>query len=122
MDKKQQTILIVEDSPEVLKVLGKILTFKGYRVITATNGVEAVEQFRKVQADLIIVDILLPIMDGAELITNLRKEFSNFKSIGISAMTKEVLKDSTEYGTDLFLVKPFSNKQLLKSVELLLKE
>jgi CheY-like chemotaxis protein len=63
----EETILIVDDEPDIIQVFGDILTGEGYRVISATGGMAALEIFKTEFMDLIITDIRMPGMDGVEL-------------------------------------------------------
>src|SRR5215207_999603 len=72
MDTQQGYLLVVEDIPDILNLLKTSLQFKGYRVVTARNGHEALEVIEKEQPALIITDILMPKMDGFGLVHRLR--------------------------------------------------
>ena len=72
MDTQQGYLLVVEDIPDILNLLRTSLQFKGYRVVTARNGEEALEVIEKEQPALIITDILMPKMDGFGLVHRLR--------------------------------------------------
>ena len=65
-------LLVVDDIPDILTLLDTTLTFKGYRVVTARNGQEALEAIRKERPALVIADILMPKMDGFSLVHHLR--------------------------------------------------
>src|SRR5512145_1089877 len=72
MNTQQGYLLVVEDVPDILVLLQATLKFKGYRVITARNGLEALEAIEKESPALIITDILMPKMDGFSLVHRLR--------------------------------------------------
>ncbi len=72
MDKSQDYLLVVEDIPDILNLLDTTLKFKGYRVVTARNGEEALEAIQSEHPALIITDILMPKMDGFSLVHRLR--------------------------------------------------
>ena len=74
MTNQAGTLLVVEDVPNVLELLEVTLRFKGYLVVTARNGQEALEKVSKERPALIITDILMPIMDGYALVHNLRND------------------------------------------------
>jgi CheY-like chemotaxis protein len=67
MDAQKDYLLVVEDVPDILQMLDVALTFKGYRVVTARDGQQALEAIRKERPALIIADILMPRMDGFSL-------------------------------------------------------
>ncbi len=72
MDAKKGYLLVVEDVPDILRLLEMTLKFKGYRVVTAVNGQEALDQIQMERPALIITDILMPKMDGFSLVHRLR--------------------------------------------------
>lgn len=72
MDTEQGYLLVVEDIPDILRLLDATLKFKGYRVVTAENGQEAMEAIQRERPALIITDILMPKMDGFSLVHRLR--------------------------------------------------
>ncbi len=72
MADKKDYLLIVEDVPDILQLLRETLKFRGYRVVTATNGEEALAVIKEEQPALIVTDILMPKMDGFNLVHRLR--------------------------------------------------
>jgi DNA-binding response OmpR family regulator len=72
MDTPKGYLLVVEDIPDILRLLDATLTFKGYRVVTASNGEEALEIIQKERPALVITDILMPRMDGFSLVHRMR--------------------------------------------------
>ena len=83
-------LLVVEDVPNILELLTVTLRFKGYPVITARNGAEALEMIEKERPALIITDILMPIMDGYTATEEIRK-LSQYKDLPIIAMTADAM-------------------------------
>lgn len=81
---KQFRILVVDDEPRILIFLTSKLKTSGYEVITATNGVEALEQVRAQEPDLVVLDVMMPKMDGFETLKELRS-FSSVPVIILSA-------------------------------------
>jgi two-component system response regulator VicR len=101
-----RTILLVDDEPTMVEALEYNLTREGYRVITAGDGVEALERARREHPDLIILDLMLPRMDGLDVCRTLRRE-SMVPIIILTAKDTEV--DTVlglELGADDYLVKP----------------
>lgn len=113
-------ILIVEDTPNLLELLEVTLRFKGYPVIGAVNGLEALEMVRVNHPALIITDILMPKMDGYELVYELRKNplTSQIPVIFISAtyLTKEDKSFALNLGGVRFIEKPIDTEDLLLTV------
>jgi two-component system alkaline phosphatase synthesis response regulator PhoP len=112
-------ILIVDDDPVTLEMLEKIFLQEGYWVTRATNGKEALYIADDFQPDLIILDIMMPIMDGTEAIENLEKN-PRTKNIPVLCLTSLISKkEEPENGTlnRRFLAKPIERGQLIKEVE-----
>ena len=79
MPPSQGYVLVVDDIPDILKLLDATLKFKGYRVVTAHNGQEALEAIQREHPALIIADILMPKMDGFSLLHRIRWTASNLR-------------------------------------------
>lgn len=113
-------ILIVEDIPNVLELLETTLRFKGYPVVTAANGQEALEQVRKQRPALVITDILMPKMDGFALAHALRSDpqTRQVPLIFLSAayLTPEDKKFALSLGAVRFMEKPIDTEEFLLSV------
>ncbi len=117
----KETVLVVEDEPTLLETLEYNLTRQGYRVVTATDGVMAVEQARRERPDVIILDIMLPKMDGFEVCRTLRKEM-NVPILMLTARDEEIDKVvGLEVGADDYMTKPFSMRELMARVKALLR-
>ena len=118
-----KTILIIEDDPNLLKLIKYNLEKEGYSVITATSGVEGLQLARTAVPDLLIVDVLLPRMDGFT-ISRMVKFDERYKHIPIIALTGQVsLKDreiGQKAGVDVYLTKPYDPQELLNKVRELL--
>jgi len=113
-------ILVVEDTPNLLELLEVTLRFKGYPVIGATNGEEALQIVEKVRPALVITDILMPKMDGYALVYHLRKNppTSQIPVIFISAtyLTKEDKSFALSLGGVRFIEKPIDTEDFLLTV------
>lgn len=112
------TILIVDDDPHIRKMLMEALGLEGYRYETATNGQEALEQLEKLGPCLILLDLMMPVMDGRDVMNQLRaspEARARHKVVLISAMDK--LENARDLEPDSMLPKPFSVDQLLSMVE-----
>jgi two-component system OmpR family response regulator len=114
-------ILIVEDDRTLLNVLKYNLTKEGYSVVTAVDGVEALEVARRDKPGFIILDIMLPKMSGFEVCRILRKEMT-VPILMLTAKTEEVDKVvGLEIGADDYMTKPFSMRELLARIRAMLR-
>jgi DNA-binding response OmpR family regulator len=110
-------ILLVEDEVPLLETLRYNLTKQGYEVRTATDGLRALEVARVEQPDLILLDVMLPELDGFEVCRILRREM-NVPIIMLTARTDEVDRVvGLEVGADDYVTKPFSMRELLARVK-----
>lgn len=118
MDKK---ILIIEDEAAIQKILSEPLTFAGYKVTTASDGLEGINIFHKQDFDLILLDIMLPKIDGYTVCEMIRQE-SQIPIILLTALDTEddQIKGFDKLADD-YITKPFSIKLVLKRVEALLR-
>ena len=106
-------ILVVDDEEMIRKLISKYAVFEGHRVEEAENGMEAVEKCRKNTYDIIIMDIMMPELDGFSACREIRK-FSDVPIIMLSARGEEYDKiNSFEIGVDDYVVKPFSPRELM---------
>jgi DNA-binding response OmpR family regulator len=116
-----EKILIVEDEPVLLETLEYSLERQGYEVVTSINGLKALSVARQERPDAIILDIMLPGMDGLEVCRILRQEMS-VPILMLTARTDEIDKVvGLEVGADDYMTKPFSMRELLARVKALLR-
>jgi len=115
-----KTILVVEDNPAILEDVSEMLELARYKVITAVNGKEGFELAVKQLPDLIISDIMMPVVDGFGLLHLLRHE-SLTEAIPVIFLTSKTerndFRNAMESGADDFITKPFNNDELLKAIE-----
>jgi DNA-binding response OmpR family regulator len=117
----QDRILIVEDDLTLLETLEYNLSGEGYEVTTAADGLTALEVAREEHPDLIVLDLMLPRLDGFEVCRILRRETS-VPILMLTARTDEVDRVvGLEVGADDYLTKPFSMRELLARVKALLR-
>lgn len=121
MNLPNRPVLVVEDVPHILELLEITLRFKGYAVLTARDGKEALEVAEKQQPALVITDILMPHMDGFALVQSLRTnpKFSQVPIIFLSAtyITPEDRTFAMQLGAARFLEKPIDTDSFLLTVE-----
>jgi DNA-binding response OmpR family regulator len=117
----KKTILVVDDEPRYVRLVEVNLTTEGYDVTTAANGQEAVEAVAAHAPDLMLLDVMMPIMDGFTACTRIR-EFSTVPIIMVTAKGEE--RDRVrglDAGADDYIVKPFSAQELLARVRAVLR-
>lgn len=115
-----KTILIVEDSPTEMRLIQKALEGKGFRLLTAEEGEEAVRKAESERPDLILLDIILPKKNGFQVCRHL-KSSEETKTIPIVLLTSKSQESDRfwglKQGADEYLTKPFEKDQLLGSVQ-----
>ncbi|NBC66567.1 MAG: response regulator [Bacteroidetes bacterium] len=118
MQEPSNSILIVEDDRDLVKLIRINLEDQGYLVQTALDGLEALEVFEKTKPSLVILDIMLPKLDGFEVCKRIRKENQKVPIMMLTAKTEEV--DTIlglELGADDYMTKPFSVRELTARVK-----
>ena len=117
----EKTILIVEDEDRMRKLIGDYLKIEGFNVIEARNGSEALLEFNTHKVDLIILDVMMPILDGFTVCKTIRRN-SDVPIIFLTAKGEEEDKlTGFELGADEYVTKPFSPKVLVARTKALLK-
>jgi two-component system, OmpR family, response regulator MprA len=116
------TVLIVDDDPKLLKMLQRTLIYENLNVLTATNGLESLPIIDAKRPDLLIVDWMMPKMDGVTLIRHLRADGDKTMTLMLTARDAiENRVDGLESGADDYLVKPFAPAELVARVHALLR-
>ena len=118
-DEDAYTILVVEDNLELLMLMKQLLSRK-YKVETARHGREAVELIEKTELDIIISDVMMPVMDGYELVKYVKNSvgYRHLPIIMLTAKTQETDKmDALTVGADEYMTKPFKMKELLLRID-----
>ena len=116
-------ILVVEDDHNILRQIEFNLQSHGYAVSTATTGVEALRSMMRERPDLLITDVMMPEMDGYELVASVRADpnLAEVPVIMLTARTEEIdMVQGYTSGTDLYLTKPFNPTELLAFVQRIL--
>jgi two-component system response regulator MprA len=117
-----QNVLIVDDDPKLLKMLQRTLVYENLNVLTAANGLEALPLVHSQQPDLIIVDWMMPKMDGLAFIERLREEENKTMILMLTARDAiENRVEGLESGADDYLVKPFAPAELVARVHAMLR-
>ena len=119
-----QKILIVDDEPNIVIPLQFLMEQKGYETLVAQSGEEALEMISKEKPDLVLLDIMLPGVDGFEVceIIRLNPEWRNTRVIFLTAKGRDVdMAKGMVLGADEYITKPFSNQQIIDAVTKLLK-
>ena len=115
-------VLIVDDDPKLLKMLQRTLTYEGLNVLTATNGLEALPLVQSHKPDLIILDWMMPKMDGLALVQKLREAENQTMILMLTARDAiENRVEGLESGADDYLVKPFAPAELVARVHAMLR-
>jgi two-component system alkaline phosphatase synthesis response regulator PhoP len=124
MKKKDTTILLVDDELDILEIIGYNLSAEGYNVVTAQNGVEAIKKAKKHKPELIILDVMMPEMDGIEACEKLRliPELAETVITFLTARGEDYSQVAGfEAGADDYITKPIKPKVLTSKVKSLLR-
>lgn len=114
-------ILLVDDEPEILEICRDYLNASGYEVVTAKDGAQGLSTFRRERPDLIVLDLMLPEIDGLDVCRTVRRE-SNVPIIMLTARVEETDKlVGLEIGADDYMTKPFSPRELVARVRVVLR-
>ncbi|MCE7793082.1 response regulator transcription factor [Salipaludibacillus sp. CUR1] len=120
-NEKETTVLIVDDEETMLQLVGNILNNEGYRTVTAANGHEAINKMSILDINFVILDIMMPGMDGYETCQEIRKS-SDVPILMLTAKTEEMDKvTALKTGADDYLVKPFGKNELTARIEAILR-
>lgn len=124
MKKKEIKILLVDDEPDILEIVSYNLAQEGYQIVTATNGKEAITKAKKELPNLIIMDVMMPEMDGIEACENIRKfpELENTIITFLTARSEDYSQVAGfDAGADDYIAKPIKPKVLVSKVKALLR-
>jgi len=117
----KQKVLVIDDEENVCELISLYFGKAGYEVLTATDGTDGIEKVRQDRPDIVILDLMLPGMDGLDVCKELRKQ-SNIPIIMLTARTDEVDRVlGLEIGADDYVTKPFSPRELLARVKAVLR-
>lgn len=117
----EQTVLIVEDDPHASEIINLYLKNEGFGVLSAFDGADGLRKARESKPDLIVLDLMLPRLNGIELCKTLRKE-SNVPIVMLTAMVEEEDRlAGLNLGADDYITKPFSPKELVARIKAVLR-
>jgi CheY-like chemotaxis protein len=124
MDTKK-TIMVVDDNPDIITIVKTILEGRGFTVFSASSGPELLTLLPTQKCDLIILDIMMPEMDGLEVLTRLKGKVET-STIPVILLTAKVQYEDVlggyKLGADYYITKPFTSTQLVNGINLLLGE
>jgi chemosensory pili system protein ChpA (sensor histidine kinase/response regulator) len=113
-------VMVVDDSLTVRKITSRLLSRQGYQVVTAKDGVDALQQLQEITPEVMLVDIEMPRMDGFDLTKNLRRDpiTARIPIIMITSRTADKHRShALQLGVNVFLGKPFQEKELIRHIE-----
>jgi len=117
----EETILLVDDDAALLEVMTIVLSSEGYRVVTATDGAEALREVERNRLDLVVLDVMLPRISGFEVLKKIREK-SDVPVVMLTAKGQSVDKVvGLELGADDYITKPFDTKELLARIRAILR-
>jgi DNA-binding response OmpR family regulator len=120
----KRSILIVDDEPNIIMSLEYLLRRKNFEVFIARNGTEALESIKNDKPELILLDIMMPDVDGYEICEFVKttEEYKHMKIIFLSAKSKKSdIEKGMALGAEMYMMKPFSNKELVNNINNVLK-
>ncbi|MDI6782629.1 MAG: response regulator [bacterium] len=124
--KAKKRILVADDAPDIIVVVQRALESAGYEVLTATNGKEAYQKAIEQKPDMIISDILMPLMNGFKLCDELKNnpQYGHIPIILMTAVYRQPdhVEMGFKFGADAYMAKPFKTEQLLEIAKQLLQK
>jgi len=123
--KRQYTVLAVDDENDVLLIVKTALQAEGYRVLTASDGPDALKTAAEEKPDLVLLDVMMPGMDGFEVLNKLRQQEATCQVpiIMLTGLTeRESKRSAIEHGTKYYIVKPFDFQDLVSKVRLAIED
>ena len=114
---KKDRILVVDDDPESRVILMRLLSLSDYEVETVESGKEAIEQLKRAEFKLVLTDIVMPDMDGLELLSHVKSHYPDIPVIMVTGRASdESKKEALENGAEGLLLKPYTRDQLMTIV------
>lgn len=112
----KQTVLVVDDDESMRTLLRRMLERTGFTVITATNGQDGMERFTQQPVDIVVTDMMMPVLDGVELIRVLRAKWPQVRIVAISGVEYPYLRLAVSYGARATLRKPVASAELVETL------
>jgi CheY-like chemotaxis protein len=115
-----KAILVADDDPDILSIVSMSLETQGYSVLRATNGREAVDLAKSHHPDLVLMDMMMPVVSGYEAVAEIKNDpqTTNITIVGLSAKAMATdMERATDVGIDGYITKPFRIAQVLTVVE-----
>ena len=113
---RERLVLVVDDDPDILQTLGLCLSSEGYEVLMAANGQEALEMLRREQPAVILLDLMMPVMDGWQFVHELEQRGWRKAPLLVLSADRGVQGHASRLRADAFLAKPFDLDELLGKV------
>jgi DNA-binding response OmpR family regulator len=116
-------ILVVDDDPSMVGLVSQVLSSKGYEVLESNNGQDALRLLYSQKPDLVLLDVVMPIMDGWQTCSRIRDISAAIPIIMLTGQrkTEEDVAQGLDYGADEYLIKPVGNKELVARVQAMLR-
>ncbi|MFQ5667196.1 MAG: PleD family two-component system response regulator [Candidatus Binatia bacterium] len=119
----KRSVLVVDDDRDSVAIIASMLERRGYKVLAAASGTEALGTIEREQVDLVLLDVMMPEMSGLEVLQLIKEnaQTGRLPVILVTAKTRdEDLLSGYQYGADYYITKPFTTEQLLYGVNLVL--
>ena len=116
-------ILVVDDDPSMVRLISQVLSSKGYEVLESNNGQDALRLLYSQKPDLVLLDVVMPVMDGWQTCSRIRDISAAIPIIMLTGQrkTEEDVAQGLDYGADEYLIKPVGNKELVARVQAMLR-
>ncbi len=109
-------LLIVDDEAAILEALQDVLSLEGYEVVTAYNGAEGLRRVHEAQPDLVLLDLMMPVMDGREMLRRLRED-PTLDGLPVVVMSAGRISEDERRAASATLAKPFELEALLETLQ-----
>jgi len=116
-------ILVVDDDSSMVRLISQVLSSKGYEVLESNNGQDALRLLYSQKPDLVLLDVVMPVMDGWQTCSRIRDISAAIPIIMLTGQrkTEEDVAQGLDYGADEYLIKPVGNKELVARVQAMLR-